>query len=908
MLLGRDDERRRLAALLADARIGTSGSVVIRGEPGVGKTALLGAVAEEARGMRILRARGVEAESGAPFAGLHELLGPVAALAARLPGTQAAALSGALGLGPRVAADRVVLGAATLGLLALAAEEGPLLVLVDDGHWLDAETAEALAFAARRLVADPIAVVVATRDEAPSPLLRAGLDELVLGRLDAADAATLLEATAGGPVAPELVDRVLENAAGNPLAVVELGREAERLIDLRPGAPVPVSTSVEQAFARRLVPLSADCRRALLLAATAGPAELGTAAAAAADAGAGIDALGEAEEAGLLWLEPGLVEFRHPLVRSAVYRSASPAERRAAHRALAAREADPDRRAWHLGAAAIGPDGEASAALTEAGARARESGAHTAAAAAFERAARLDPDTAGRAALLTEAGAASGLAGDGEHARALLDEARALAVEPGLRARIGHLQGLQALRHGSAPAARRMLQAAALEAEPLDRALALRGHVDSAWAAFYSGEVPEMVAAGERALRLADGAGDEMTGIVHIAYGMGLVLAGRGTEASHELRAGVTRLEQMPALDPETLGVAMAGPLFLREAGTGRGLLERALETARAQGAIGVLPMLLDLEARAVAAGEDWDRAHALYGEAIALAREIGQHPELAIALAGLSWLEAREGREAECRAHAAEAMALTTAHGITFFTAWAVAALADLALTLGAVDEAVERLLVLERHLAAAGVRDADVDARPTLVEAYVRAGRLEEAQSTCKAFAPVADARGQPWARARLARCRGLLAPDDGFDEPFVEALALQEQTPDAFEQARTALAYGERLRRARRRTEARMQLRTAFAAFDRLGAAPWAERAREELAATGEQARRREASTRDLLTPRELSVALALAEGRTTREAAATLYLSPKTVEYHLRHVYQKLGVASREELAAAMRGQG
>jgi DNA-binding CsgD family transcriptional regulator len=669
-----------------------------------------------------------------------------------------------------------------------------------------------------------------------------------------------------------------------------------------------VSTSVEQAFARRLVPLPPDCRSALLLAATTAPADVGTLAAAATDTGVSIDDLEPAEAAGLLHVEPGRIEFRHPLVRSAVYRSASPAERRAAHRALAAREPDPDRYAWHLGAAAIGPDAEAAAALAGAGERARQGGAHTAASAAFERAARLHPDTPARAALLTEAGAAAGLGGDGERARALLDEARAAAVEPGLRARIAHLQGLLALRHGSAPAARAMLEAAAVEAEPYDRTLAIRAHLDAVWAAFYSSAIDAMVASGERASRLARDADDESASLVHIAYGMGLVLAGRGTEGSDEIRAGVALLEGMPALEPESLGLAVAGPLFLREAGTGRGLLVRALDTARAQGVTGVLPNLLQLEARAVAAGEDWNRAHALYEEAIALAREIGQQPELAVALAGLAWLEAREGHEAECRAHAGEALALTTAHGITFFAAWAVAALADLALALGAVDEAISRLLELERHWDAAGVRDADMDARPTLVETYVRAGRLEEAKAMCAAFAPLAGARGQPWARARLARCRALLAPDDAFDEPFAEALALQELTPDAFEQARTALAYGERLRRARRRTEARAQLRTAFATFDRLGAVPWAERAREELAATGEQARRREAATRDLLTPRELSVALALSEGRTTREAAATLYLSPKTVEYHLRHVYQKLGVASRDELATAMRGQG
>ncbi len=276
-----------------------------------------------------------------------------------------------------------------------------------------------------------------------------------------------------------------------------------------------------------------------------------------------------------------------------------------------------------------------------------------------------------------------------------------------------------------------MLEAAAIEAEPYDRTLAIRAHLDAVWAAFYAGAIDEMVASGERASRLAQDADDDSASLVHIAYGMGLVLAGRGAEGSDEIRAGVTLLEGMPALEPESLGLAVAGPLFLREAGTGRGLLVRALDTARAQGVTGVLPNLLQLEARAVAAGEDWNRAHALYEEAIALAREIGQQPELAVALAGLAWLEAREGREAECRAHAGEALALTTAHGITFFAAWAVAALADLALAMGAVDEAISRLLELERHWDAAG--------RPRR-----RHGRAADARGDVRAGRPARGGRG--------------------------------------------------------------------------------------------------------------------------------------------------------------------
>jgi DNA-binding CsgD family transcriptional regulator len=328
------------------------------------------------------------------------------------------------------------------------------------------------------------------------------------------------------------------------------------------------------------------------------------------------------------------------------------------------------------------------------------------------------------------------------------------------------------------------------------------------------------------------------------------------------------------------------------------------MAAARSQGALGTLPSALWLAARDAATSDRWAVADALYAEAIQLARETGQAMALTAGLAGLACVEARQGREAPCREHAAEALALADRLGLDFFRLWALDALAELELGRGDVAAAVAALEDKERLLAQRGIADPDVSPVPELVEALLRLDREHDARARLEAFTRRAEAKGQPWALARAARCWGLLDGRSGFED----ALRLHAQTPDRFEEARTRLCLGEALRRERRRTDARVPLRQALEVFDELGAAPWAERARRELLATGETARRRTPSTLDQLTPRELQVALVLAEGHTLREAGAKLFLSPKTVDYHLRHVYRKLGIRSRDALAAALAGPG
>jgi DNA-binding CsgD family transcriptional regulator len=418
-----------------------------------------------------------------------------------------------------------------------------------------------------------------------------------------------------------------------------------------------------------------------------------------------------------------------------------------------------------------------------------------------------------------------------------------------------------------------------------------------------------MVKTGERALaQLPPDAHTRTRFFASVACGEGLIFSGEDAERGADLiRVAV---DGMPWSDdwidePRLLAWAAMAPLWLREGDVGRALLDRAVASAREHATIGALPLLLSHVAIGHVAADDWSAGRATYDEAMRLARETGQRTELAGCLARRAWLEARQGKEEEARAHAAEARALAAELQLGLVELWALQALGDLELGFGRPALGVERLEELDRHLETHGIGDVDVSPAPELVDAYLRLGRRDDAVAAAASFAERARAKGQPWALARAARANGLVAGDPGFVEPFEEALRLHELTPDLFEMGRTRLAYGSRLRRARQRVRARAELREAIEAFDRLGATPWLELAASELAATGETARRRDPSTRDELTPQELQICLLLAEGNTTREAAAALFLSPKTIEYHLRNAYRKLGISSREELALAVR---
>jgi len=901
VLVGRDRERQAIERALESARSGISATLALVGEAGIGKTALLDDAAARASGMRVLRARGIESEAQIPFAALLELLRPALAMLDRIPEPQAVALEGALALRRGPAQERFAVGAATLSLLAAYAEEIPVAVLVDDAHWLDGSSAQALLFAFRRLVADPIAVLIAVRDGDPSLLDGADLPTLRLTGLSSGEAATLLRG-----LTPAAAERLHGATAGNPLALIELADDGHDLALAPEGAPVLVSARISRAFLRRVDELDETARTALVLVATSDSGDLPMLERAADRLGIDLDALAVAEAGGLVTLKPGSVEFRHPLARSAIYAAATAEERRAAHRALAAAlpDRDIDRRAWHLAAAAVGTDDAASAALEQAGLRSRDRSSYATAAAAFERAAPLAADAERRARLLLGAAEAAWHAGLAERAGALLEEARACTAVPDTVVAIDQLSGHITVRRGPVMHGYEILAAAAARADP-ERAVAMLA--EAAVACFAAGKPADMLSAAGRAhAALPDDASIRSRFLAETALGMARVLGGDAAAGAEALHRGIALAAGAPELkdDLELLPWLTLGPIFLRSADVGRSALAQALQTARARAALGELPFVLFLLARDQATSDRWAVAEATYQEAIGIARETDQGTDLGFGLAGLAWLQARRGREEETRALAAEAIQVSSKLGARLYEVWATAALGELELGLGDAARAAEHFEDQRRLVRELGITDVDLSPAAELVDSYVRLGRVNDAELVAAQFMTAAEAKGQPWSLARALRSRGLVAAEADYAEQFERALRLHAHTPDEFETARTRLAYGQRLRRARNRVLARDQLRAAVDTFEHLDAKPWAEQARAELGATGETMRRRDPSTVDELTPQELQIALLLAGGKTTREAAATLFLSPKTIEYHLRHVYQKLDIHSREELAVSL----
>jgi DNA-binding CsgD family transcriptional regulator len=904
MLVGRDLERRTVDALLAGARVGHSGVLVVTGEAGIGKTSLLEYATEQAAGMRVLRATGTESERDVGFGGLLQLLRVTAADLDGIPAPQAQALGVALALRDGVGTDRFTIGAATLSLLTRFSEDRPLAAIIDDAHQLDRPSAEAIAFAARRLLADPVCVIIAVRDDEPSVLRRAGLPELRLQGVDAAATRRLAASHTRAVATPELSERLHQVTGGNPLAILELASDVSRLSSLPPDRPAPVPAALAERFARRAAGLGADARRALLLTATAG-GDLAVVHRACSAVGVDVSSLAAAEEAGLIRLEPGRVEFVHPLVRSAIYATASADERRALHAAVADAlpEPDVDRRAWHRFHATVGPDEAVAQSMEAVGRGARDRSAYSVAATAYESSARLTPSDEARAGRLLSAGEAAWDAGEADRAGSFLSDALRLDKSMRTRTLALQLQGEIAARGGFLDEARDILLVASDEIAAVDPGRALVLLAEAINACFYLGDADAALTASARVDDLLTRQVDEVATIVGtMAAGMARVLAGR--PGMDQIRSAVAMLTSTTATAVKESRYAwiLQGPLFLRESTTGRELVRQAVDETRATSKVGSLPHLLFHIARDEATTDQWPDAEADYSEAIELARELGQTTELAASMAGLSWLEARLGREEECRTRAQETLAICARQHIHLGRVWAEFALGELELGLGHATEAVERFTHLSAGLEEIGLLDVDLSPVPELVEALLRAGRGDEARSIAAGFSERAAAKDQPWAMARAARVRGLLCAAGDIDEPFEAALALHARTLDVFEEARTRLAYGSRLRRSRRRVDARVQLRSALRSFEQLGARSWAGVAVGELEATGETAGGVNEVSR--LTPQELQIALLLGRGQTTREAASALFLSPKTVEYHLRHVYTKLGIGSRSELAASL----
>ncbi|MER7702212.1 AAA family ATPase [Kitasatospora sp. NPDC097605] len=897
MLYGRERERAAVDALLDGARAGRSGVLVLRGEPGIGKTALLEyAVAAAGDGVRVIRATGVEYEAELPFAGLSLLLAPGIDRLDALPGPQRRSLEGAFGLGePSGGADRLLAGLATLGLLAELASEQPLLCVVDDVQWLDRPSLDALLIAARRLQAEGVALLLAARDAGAGAdvLPLAGLPELRLAGLAEADAVRLLADRAGGALAEPVRRRLLAEAAGNPLALVELPCSE---VDFGSGG-LALTSRLQIAFHGQVTGLPAATQTLLLVAAAEENGELDVVLAAAAALGVDTGALAPAERAELIAVGADRrLAFRHPLLRAAVLQRAPLQQRLAVHRAIGEALEDGDRRTWHLALAATAPDAELADALERTALRAEARGAHGGAAAAYERAAGLTPDRDGATRRLVLAAEAATEEGKLEQAEALADRAGARTDSVFAHALLDQVRAVAHFWRGAYPAAYRLLlDAAATDIEPAHAARMLLQAFHAAW---YVGEEPVATVL-DRLAALPLGPEEPLAPLARHLPAAVLPALGRPAAPVPDVRVTVEAARRAGAESPVDLVQLCGAALVL---GRDHETLELAAELvaeARAKGTVGVLSTLQFFLAEAELFHGRHRDAEVTAAEGYALARDTGQHQWTSQLASILACLAALGGADERCAELAAEALA-SGSSAPAAGEPWARWALALLDLGRGRVATAADRLHALttgpyQHHVGA-------TRAVPDLVEAAVRLGEPQRASEAYERFARWAGAAGTPWAEALRLRCQALLGLDELAEAAYLAALDLHEGSHRPFEQARTALLYGEWLRRERRRTDARSHLGAALETFERLGAKPWAHRARGELTATGTAAPTAEAGALTALTPQELQIARLAAQGLTNRDIAAQLFLSPRTVGHHLYKAYPKLGIASRTELTA------
>jgi DNA-binding CsgD family transcriptional regulator len=898
MLFGRDSETQLIDELLDGARDGRSGVLVVSGGAGIGKTALMRYAKEQAADLVVLRGSGIETEAELPFAGLHLILRPLLDRLGDLPRRQADALRRAFRLteaDPADGDDRFLVGLAVLTLLA---EEAPLLCLVDDAHWLDAASADALLFAARRLEAEGVVLLIGTRDEPGTPwLLMAGQAECRLRALSAEASRGLVDELAPG-LSPMLRERVLVEAGGNPLALCEIARTLVAGGANEPG-PLPAGDRVQQVYAARIAALGEQSRLMLLVAAAEAGGDLAVVLAAARRLGTGVAELAPAERAGLVTVTGDAITFRHPLVRAAVYYGAPLAQRQAAHGALAAvlrerRGDDADRLAWHLAASITGEDETVAAGLEEAAERAKERGAHAVAASAYERAARLTPEPRARAWRLVKAAAAANDVGRLDSMNRLADAAGQLCDDPLLRAEITRLR---------------------MVAYPLDWRRYLPGLITAA--AAIRDEHPRryvelyaLVLHRELLRGGADLPGDVIPALIDLASRPGLVrpadramieyaslalgYAGAGRPDNRPYLAAI-RTRAVHAMPRERI---VAGNLAFR-AGDHDTLVDisAALATeCRQTGMAGWLSGALSGLALGQVLRGDWAEARASAAEGLRLAGDVGQPGRAVWHLTVLSLLDALAGDEQGCRGWIAQAADLVGQGQESFKNDWTV--------NLGVLDIGYGRFGDAMRRMES--LRDWNLDTRfvfePDMVEASARSGELDRAREALAGFEPWASYTGQPWALAVAARCRGLVSPPEHAGQHYAEALRLHDGAGRPFEEARTQLVYGEWLRREKRRTAAREHLQDAFSTFDRLGAKSWAQRARRELRATGLVASPvPEPVPLARLTPQEFQIVKLAAQGASNRDIAAQMFLSHRTVGYHLYKAFPKLGVASRHELA-------
>jgi DNA-binding CsgD family transcriptional regulator len=901
ILRGRRSECAVLGALLHGVRAGRSAALVLRGEAGVGKTALLDHAVASAANLRVVRAAGVEPEMGLAFAGLHQLCGPVLDRLGKLPGPQRAALETAFGLEAGPAPDRFLVGLAVLSLLSEAAEDRPLVCVVDDAQWLDQASAQALAFAARRLATESVVVLFAARE--PGADLR-GLPGLLVEGLGAADARELLDSAVQWPMDDRVRDQIVVETRGNPLALVELPRglsPGELAGGFRLPEALPLPGRIEQEFLRRVARLPGPTRLLLVVAAAEPTGDPALVRRAAGRLGISAQAAATpAAAAGLL--EFGArVRFRHPLVRAAAYQSASVQDRQLAHRALAKAadpQADPDRSAWHRAQAAPGPNEDAAAELEQSAGLAQARGGLAAAAAFLERAAALTPDPAPRAERALAAAQAKLQAGAFDAVPKLLGVAKAGPPDELRDARVDLLHARLAFVLHQGRDAPPLLAKAARRLERIDVDLARAAHLDTMNAAMFAGrlaapgggtaDVSRAARAAPRPshpLRAPDLLLDGMAALFTEGYSTGLPILRRALSAFSR---------DVPAEDElRWLGPACIAAMQLWDDGQWDILSRRHVTLAHDAGALSELPLALSARAYLELFAGELTAAAALTEEA----RAAAEATPSTFAPYGALGLAAWSGRKDEAAVLVEATIAEVTRRGegigITV-TEWANAVLCN---GLGRYDEALAAAEQACQYPDELGLATWSL---VELIEAAARTGQTERACGALRRLAESTSAAGTDWALGLEMRSRALLSGGEFADRLYREAIQRLGRTRVRAELARAHLLYGEWLRRQNRRADARKQLRWGYEMLTAMGIEGFAARARRELLATGETVRKRTAETASKLTAQEAEIARLAADGQTNPEIGAKLFLSPRTVEWHLRKVFTKLAISSRKEL--------
>jgi DNA-binding CsgD family transcriptional regulator len=894
VLQGRRNECDALDRLLERIRVGESSSLVLRGEAGIGKTALLEYVAAQASWCRVARAVGVQSEMELAFAGLHHLCAPLLDGMDALPAPQREALEVAFGMRDGASPDRFLVALAALSLLAETAEAGPLLCVIDDAQWLDSASALVLAFVARRLLAERIAIVFAVREPVDGDAL-GGLPELRVEGLADADARALLASALPGRLDERVRDRIVAESRGNPLALRELPRGLTPAALAGgfglPGAP-PLAHRIEQTYLQRAQSLPPDTQLLLLVAAAEPVGDLGLLWRAAERLGIGSAAAGPAEAEGLI--ELGFrVRFKHPLVRSAVYRGAAAADRRRAHAALADATdatADPDRRAWHAAYATAAPDAAVAGDLERSAKRAQRRGGLAAAAAFLQRAAELTPDPAERVERTLAAARAKLEVADFEAASDLVTAAQHGPVDELQRARAERLRAEIAFSRRRGTDAPPLLLEAAQRLQPLDAAAARETYLEAITAAMYAGRLGSATGIREAA-RMARSAPPGSAPRDLLLSALVTRFAEDHATAFPALRDALHAFAESDDTRWLWLACRLAQDVWDDE--LWHALATRAVRVAREEGAIGALSLAANYRAALHVHSGAFDAAAVLIDEVEAITQATGISPLMYAALLLAAW----RGDDAEAfpllDAALQNGVPRGEGHGVGF-GGWMSALLHNAG---GRYDEA----------LAAAQEACEYEDviwfgwSLAELVEAAVRAGRPDAAAAALARLSERTRASGTGWALGVEAVSRALVHDDEAAYRESIEHLS---GTRAALHLARSRLLYGEWLRRENRRADAREHLRAAHDAFACIGAEAFAERARRELAATGETARRRDGSARDALTPQEAQVARMARDGHTNPEIGAQLFISPRTVEYHLHKVFRKLDVTTRKELRGVL----